>query len=244
MTGNRSTPRGPAPDWLSVEEYAAVYGLGRQTGYAQVRLFVSSAGREGMPCELHGKQYRISRYEIERRLGGPITWPIPATTPSLSVLSPNPASDSLVAHVASARLTSRISRSCSSPDTTRLSTRGDPHDPFTNLHHGAGGGVRITPAVPAVLSVWKLAHGQEAYYLESVAQGVEDYYVGGEAPGRWIASSDTIGLAGTVSPEDLRAVLSGGDPSAQDTARSAAQGAWVRSHVPGAEVRVRVVRTR
>ena len=64
-----------------------------------------------------------------------------------------------------------------------------------------------------MLSVWKLAHGQEAYYLEAVAQGVEDYYVGGEAPGRWIASSDTmIGLAGKVSPDDLRAVLAGHDP--------------------------------
>ena len=64
-----------------------------------------------------------------------------------------------------------------------------------------------------MLSVWKLAHGQEAYYLEAVAKGVEDYYVGGEAPGRWIASSDTmIGLAGEVSPDDLRAVLSGHDP--------------------------------
>jgi conjugative relaxase-like TrwC/TraI family protein len=62
--------------------------------------------------------------------------------------------------------------------------------------------------------VWKLAHGQEAYYLEAVAQGVEDYYVGGEAPGRWIASSDTmLGLAGDVSADDLRAVLSGRDPS-------------------------------
>ena len=70
--------------------------------------------------------------------------------------------------------------------------------------------------VPAVLSVWKLAHGQEAYYLESVAQGVEDYYVGGEAPGQWIASSGTtIGLAGEVSPEGLRAVLSGRDPSSE-----------------------------
>src|SRR5690606_29342983 len=37
---------------------------------------------------------------------------------------------------------------------------------------------------------------------------------GGEAPGRWIASStSTIGLAGEVSPDDLRAVLSGRDPS-------------------------------
>ena len=72
----------------------------------------------------------------------------------------------------------------------------------------------VTPAVPAVLSVWKLAHGQEAYYLDAVAQGVEDYYVGGEAPGRWIASSDTtLGLTGEVSPDELRAVLSGRDPS-------------------------------
>ncbi len=61
-----------------------------------------------------------------------------------------------------------------------------------------------------MLSVWKLAHGQEAYYLQAVAQGVEDYYVGGEAPGRWMASSDTmIGLAGKVSADDLHAVLSG-----------------------------------
>lgn len=65
-----------------------------------------------------------------------------------------------------------------------------------------------------MLSVWKLAHGQEAYYLAAVAQGVEDYYVGGEAPGRWIASSRAIvGLAGAVSAEDLRAVLSGRDPA-------------------------------
>jgi conjugative relaxase-like TrwC/TraI family protein len=65
-----------------------------------------------------------------------------------------------------------------------------------------------------VLSVWKLGHGQEAYYLQAVVQGVEDYYVGGEAPGRWIASSDTmIGLAGEVSADDLDAVLSGRDPS-------------------------------
>jgi conjugative relaxase-like TrwC/TraI family protein len=67
--------------------------------------------------------------------------------------------------------------------------------------------------VAGVLSVWKLAHGQEAYYLEAVAKGIEDYYVGGEAPGRWIASSDSmLGLSGKVRPEDLRAVLAGQDP--------------------------------
>ena len=51
------------------------------------------------------------------------------------------------------------------------------------------GGAPRQVGASAVLSMWKLGHGQEAYYLEAVAQGVEDYYVGGEAPGRWIASS-------------------------------------------------------
>lgn len=65
-----------------------------------------------------------------------------------------------------------------------------------------------------MLSVWKLAHGQEGYYLDAVAQGVEDYYVGGEDPGRWIASSDRLlGLSGQVTPEALRAVLAGHDPA-------------------------------
>ena len=40
-----------------------------------------------------------------------------------------------------------------------------------------------------VLSIGKLGHGQEGYYLETVATGVEDYYVGrGEAPGRWLGT--------------------------------------------------------
>ena len=96
-----------------------------------------------------------------------------------------------------------------------------------------------------MLSVWKLAHGQEAYYLDAVAQGVEDYYVGGEAPGRWIASSGTLlGLTGEVAADDLHAVLSGRDPSIWDTARPAAPGARLRPDVPGAEVRVRALRTR
>ena len=107
MTGIRSTPTGPAPDWLSVEEYAAIYDLGRQTAYAQVRLFVSSGGRAGMPCELHGKQYRISRYEIERRLGGPVTWPIPGYHREPEPPAPEP----------------------DAPSTRRARTKRLPHDP-------------------------------------------------------------------------------------------------------------------
>ena len=65
-----------------------------------------------------------------------------------------------------------------------------------------------------MLSVSKLGAGQEAYYLDTVAHGVEDYYLGhGEAPGRWVGSASVLlGLAGEVDAEDLRAVLEGRDP--------------------------------
>ena len=66
-----------------------------------------------------------------------------------------------------------------------------------------------------MLSIGKLGRGQENYYLETVAKGVEDYYVGrGEAPGRWLGTmTSELGLHGSVSGEDLRQVLAGVDPS-------------------------------
>ena len=66
-----------------------------------------------------------------------------------------------------------------------------------------------------VLSIGKLGRGQENYYLETVAKGVEDYYVGrGEAPGRWLGSmTSELGLDGRVSAEHLRQVLAGVDPT-------------------------------
>lgn len=65
----------------------------------------------------------------------------------------------------------------------------------------------------AVLSIGRLAAGQENYYLDAVAKGREDYYVRGELPGRWAASSAAlVGLSGTVSPDDLRHVLADRDP--------------------------------
>ena len=61
-----------------------------------------------------------------------------------------------------------------------------------------------------MLSIGKLAQGQEGYYLSAVAQGAEDYYLGaGEAPGRWCGSaSGELALSGEVAGDDLRAVLS------------------------------------
>jgi hypothetical protein len=72
-------------------------------------------------------------------------------------------------------------------------------------------GIGSVGGTTAVLSIGKLGRGQESYYLQAVAQGVEDYYLGsGEAPGRWTgAGSLSLGLAGEVDAASLRAVLDG-----------------------------------
>ena len=68
--------------------------------------------------------------------------------------------------------------------------------------------------VVVVLNIGKLAAGKAAYYLR-LASGVEDYYTGhGEPPGSWFgAGADRLGLAGTVAPGDLTAVLEGRHPA-------------------------------
>jgi len=65
-----------------------------------------------------------------------------------------------------------------------------------------------------VLSIGKLVAGAEDYYLRTVASGREEYYTGsGEAPGYWLGSGAAgLGLSGTVSPDQLREVLSGVAP--------------------------------
>ena len=76
-----------------------------------------------------------------------------------------------------------------------------------------------------MLSIGKLSTGQHRYYLdqaegrvdavESVGDGVEEYYVGGsEARGEWLgAGARRLGLSGAVDGEALRRVLAGEDPS-------------------------------
>jgi conjugative relaxase-like TrwC/TraI family protein len=65
-----------------------------------------------------------------------------------------------------------------------------------------------------VLSIGKLGRGQEGYYLQAVARGVEDYYLGsGEAPGRWIGGGcGGSGPDGRVGADALRAVLDARSP--------------------------------
>jgi Ti-type conjugative transfer relaxase TraA len=66
-----------------------------------------------------------------------------------------------------------------------------------------------------MLNIGKLRKGGELYYLNSVARGVEDYYVGsGESPGYWLASGiRELSLDGVVGADALRAVLAGRDPA-------------------------------
>jgi conjugative relaxase-like TrwC/TraI family protein len=65
-----------------------------------------------------------------------------------------------------------------------------------------------------VLSVGKLGAGAEDYYLNTVANGREDYYTGaGEAPGVWLGQGACeLGLDGAVDADQLHAVLEGRDP--------------------------------
>ncbi len=92
-----------------------------------------------------------------------------------------------------------------------------------------------------MLSIGKLAAGQERYYLdhaaervdvvESVAGGADDYYLDPtEARGRWIgAGASRLGLVGDVGAEQLRRVLAGlapatGEPLRQTNGRLSVSG--------------------
>jgi TrwC relaxase len=65
-----------------------------------------------------------------------------------------------------------------------------------------------------VLSVAKLAPGQERYYEASVARGFDDYYAGvGESPGVWVgAGAASLELVGTVEDGLLGALMRGLHP--------------------------------
>jgi conjugative relaxase-like TrwC/TraI family protein len=67
-----------------------------------------------------------------------------------------------------------------------------------------------------MLSIGKLALGQQRYYEQQVAQGGDDYYSGrGEAPGEWAGGgAQELGLAGRVSAGQFNALLEGRDPRA------------------------------
>jgi conjugative relaxase-like TrwC/TraI family protein len=73
-----------------------------------------------------------------------------------------------------------------------------------------------------VLSVAKLTLGQEAYYEQQVAVGLDDYYAGrGESPGLWVGrGSSALGLKSVVEDGELGTVLRGVDPAGGDVLRA------------------------
>ncbi len=66
-----------------------------------------------------------------------------------------------------------------------------------------------------MLGISRISGGGEGYYIDAVAQGVDEYYRGvGEAPGWWAGTvADTeLGLSDEVASEDLQKLWSGLDP--------------------------------
>src|ERR1700674_2493814 len=69
-----------------------------------------------------------------------------------------------------------------------------------------------------MLSLGKLAPGQQQYYLDTVARGAEEYYTGAkEAPGHWVGrGTERLGLTGEGDPDALHDVLNSADPRTGD----------------------------
>ena len=65
------------PDFLTLDEAAAVLRVGRSTAYREANAFERSGGRTGIPVIRYGKQFRVPRYRLEAQIGGPVTWPPP-----------------------------------------------------------------------------------------------------------------------------------------------------------------------
>jgi len=65
------------------------------------------------------------------------------------------------------------------------------------------------------VAVSKLRAGNEDYHLRAIGGGAEDYAEGvSEAPGRWLGGGcASLGLSGTVDPDDFRRLLVGCDPA-------------------------------
>ena len=65
------------PDFLTLDEAAAVLRVGRSTAYREANAFEASGGTTGIPVVRYGKQFRVPRCRLEEQLGGPLTWPLP-----------------------------------------------------------------------------------------------------------------------------------------------------------------------
>lgn len=79
------------PDFLTVEEAAAVLRVGRTKAYEMARAFLASNVDDGLPVVKVGRQLRVPRHSLEDVLGAPITWPIPIVDLADEPVVPPPA---------------------------------------------------------------------------------------------------------------------------------------------------------
>ena len=77
------------PDLLTIEEAAAVLRIGRTVAYQLARRYLAFGGKDGLPVVRVGRLLRVPRVELEKLIGGPITWPLPdRTTAPVDSLEP------------------------------------------------------------------------------------------------------------------------------------------------------------
>lgn len=109
------------PDFLTLDEAAAVLRVGRSTAYREANKFEASGGATGIPVIRYGKQFRVPRCRLEEQLGGPITWPLPSDAPVI-VATTRPSRPRKRAARAVASRSTPSSRSRSSPEVPPMTT--------------------------------------------------------------------------------------------------------------------------
>jgi excisionase family DNA binding protein len=98
-------PTEPLPDFLTVEEAAAILRIGRTVGYALTRQWRATDGEAGIPVVSFGRQLRVPRSALEAIAGGPLS--SPTNTPSSSA---DPDDAPPVRHLDDARRSRRVTR--------------------------------------------------------------------------------------------------------------------------------------
>ena len=63
------------PDFLTVEEAAAVLRIGRTLAYQLAQEWIATGGERGIPCRRVGRLLRVPSGELAEFTGAPITWP-------------------------------------------------------------------------------------------------------------------------------------------------------------------------
>ena len=96
----RPTAARSAPDFLTVEEAACVLRIGRTSACQLAREHLASGGTAGLPVVRVGKLLRIPRCELERLLGGRLTWPALTS----AVAEPSDTANAAIPPVAEPRL--------------------------------------------------------------------------------------------------------------------------------------------